>query len=167
MLSFHEQVDLYLVQHGEARAEHEDPTRPLSERGRRDVERVARAAARAGVRAARIAHSGKRRARETAEIFAAALDPPGGVVEVAGLGPNDDPAVAARLAAGATEPAMLVGHLPHLGRLASLLVLGDPARQMIAFRMGGLVCLGRDEGGWRVRWILTPELVPAEPPEQR
>lgn len=155
------------MQHGEARAEHEDPARPLTERGRREVERVAGAAARAGVRTARIAHSGKRRARETAEIFAAALDPPGGVVEIAGLGPNDDPGVAAQLAAGAAEPAMLVGHLPHLGRLTSLLVLGDPARELVAFRMGGVVCLGRDASGWRIRWILTPELVPAELPEQR
>jgi len=150
------------VQHGEARAEHEDPARPLSERGRRDVERVARAVARAGVRPARIAHSGKRRARETAELFAAALDPPGGVVEIGGLGPNDDPAVAARRAAGAAEHLMLVGHLPHLGRLASLLVLGDPARELVAFRMGGVVCLGREAGAWRVCWMLTPELVPAE-----
>ncbi|HEU5261100.1 MAG TPA: phosphohistidine phosphatase SixA [Gemmatimonadales bacterium] len=151
---------LYLVQHGEAKPETEDPARPLTERGRGDVESVARAAARAEVRLARVAHSGKLRARETAEIIAAALSPPRGVVQLAGLAPMDDPAIAQRAVAELTEPTMLVGHLPHLSRLASLLLVGDPARDIVAFRMGGIVCLGNDEGRWRVGWMLTPELVP-------
>ncbi len=153
-------MDLYLVQHGEAKPETADPARPLTDRGRHEVARVASAAARAGVRVTRIGHSGKLRARETADILAAELRPPGGASEVAGLAPLDDPAVAARLVAAATEPMMLVGHLPHLSRLASLLILSDPAPEIVAFRMGGIVCLGRTEDGWRVKWILTPELVP-------
>jgi phosphohistidine phosphatase len=121
---------------------------------------VARAAARAGLRVARIAHSGKLRARETAEILAGELHPPGGVAELPGLAPMDDPAVARRAVARLAEPTMLVGHLPHLGRLASLLIVGDAARDVIAFRTGGLVCLGNEEGQWRVKWLLAPELVP-------
>src|SRR5437867_6783806 len=152
-------MDLYLVQHGEASPEAGDPTRPLTDRGRLEVERVARAAGRAGLRVAHIGHSGKLRARETAYIFAAELQPSGGAVELAGLAPLDDPTVAARLVAEATEPTMLVGHLPHLTRLASLLLVGDPGREIVAFRMGAIACLGRAEDGWRVQWILTPELV--------
>ncbi len=53
---------------------------------------------------------------------------------------------------------MLVGHLPHLSRLASLLLTADPAREIIAFRMGGMVCLSEWEGQWRLHWILTPEI---------
>jgi phosphohistidine phosphatase len=152
-------MDLYLVQHGEAKPESEDPARPLTERGRQEVERVARAAARRGLRVTHIRHSGKLRARQTAEILAAALRPQEGVEEMAGLAPNDDPELAARALAALTEPWLLVGHLPHLSRLVSLLVVGEPARELVAFRMGGLVGIGRGSGGWRLRFILTPELV--------
>jgi len=55
---------------------------------------------------------------------------------------------------------MLVGHLPHLSRLASRLICGDEERKVVSFQMGGVVCLERDaEGNWSVRWALTPELV--------
>jgi phosphohistidine phosphatase len=154
-------MDLYLVQHGEAKAESEDPARPLTDRGRREVERVARAAARAGIRVARILHSGKLRARETAEILrAAGLSPPDGMTELAGLAPMDDPAIARRAVGELTEPGLLVGHLPQLGRFASLLVVGDAEREIVAFRMGGIVCLAGAEGRWLVKWILTPDVVP-------
>ncbi|HYT72828.1 MAG TPA: phosphohistidine phosphatase SixA [Gemmatimonadales bacterium] len=153
-------MDLYLVQHGEAKPESEDPARPLTDRGRREVERVARAAARAGLRVARILHSGKLRARETAEILAAGLSPPDGMTELAGLAPMDDPAIARRAVGELTEPALLVGHLPQLGRFASLLVVGDAEREIVAFRTAGIVCLGSDDDCWRVKWMLTPELVP-------
>jgi phosphohistidine phosphatase len=152
-------MDLYLVQHGEAKAESEDPARPLTERGRQEVERVAGAAGRLGLGITLIQHSGKLRARQTAEVFAAALHPSMGVGESAGLGPNDDPALVARLVAEAREPWLLVGHLPHLSRLLSLLVVGDPDRGLVAFRMGGLVGLQLEGGNWRLRFVLTPELV--------
>jgi phosphohistidine phosphatase len=53
-----------------------------------------------------------------------------------------------------------VGHLPFLSRLASLLLVGDPERTLVRFRMGGIVCLtgGPSTGGWIVAWMLTPEL---------
>src|SRR5438034_9734698 len=153
-------MDLYLVQHGDAQSEAIDPARPLTDRGRQEVERVARAAARAGASVARIAHSGKLRARQTAETVAAELRPSQGVAELAGLAPMDDPAIAQRLVTQLREPALLVGHLPHLSRLASLLLVGDATREIVAFRMGGIVCLENDAGRWRIKWILTPETVP-------
>ena len=149
---------LYLVQHGEAATEAEDPARPLTERGQQGVARVARTVARFGLEVAIVAHSGKLRARQTAGLLAATLRPTPAVVEQAGLGPNDDPQDARRLAEQATVPTMLVGHLPHLSRLASLLLVGDPATEVVAFHMGGIVCLSRQEGRWRLAWALTPEV---------
>ena len=148
------------MQHGEARPEQEDPSRPLTERGRRDVERMARAAARLGLRIRAIRHSGKLRAEQTAEILAESLDPRPDLAPLAGLAPQDDPAPAARVVAEAEAPLLLVGHLPHLSRLVSLLVVGDPIRGLVSFRMGGLVCLARENEGWRVRFIMTPESLP-------
>jgi phosphohistidine phosphatase len=153
-------MDLYLMQHGEARPEQEDPSRPLTERGRREVERVARAAARLGLRIPAIRHSGKLRAEQTAEILAESLDPRPDLAPLAGLAPQDDPAPSARVVAEAKTPLLLIGHLPHLSRLVSLLVVGDPTRGLVSFRMGGLVCLAKESEGWRVRFILTPESLP-------
>jgi phosphohistidine phosphatase len=56
---------------------------------------------------------------------------------------------------------MLVGHLPHLARLAALLLTGDMAKNVINFKMAGLVCLGRRTGGpWALEWMIIPELIP-------
>lgn len=152
---------LYLVQHGEAKPEAEDPARPLTDRGREEVQRVARHAAALGLQIAEIRHSGKLRARQTAEILAEELSPRLGVREMDGLAPTDDPAKARAEVEAAREPLMLVGHLPHLSRLASFLLVGDPGREIIRFRMGAIVFLARPEGSWVLQWILTPELTSA------
>lgn len=150
---------LYLVQHGEAKPEQEDPARPLTDRGRDEVGRVARHTGALRLQIAEIRHSGKLRARQTAEILAEYLRPARGVREIEGLAPNDDPRKARSDAEAAREPLMLVGHLPHLSRLASFLIVGDPGREIIRFRPGGIVCLGKMEGRWLLLWILTPDLV--------
>ncbi|RLC73076.1 MAG: phosphohistidine phosphatase SixA, partial [Chloroflexi bacterium] len=139
--------------------EAEDPQRPLTDRGREEVERVAQRAAEAGIRISRILHSGKLRARQTAEIFARYLSPAQGIGEVEGLSPLDDPNMAKNLIETSPEPLMLVGHLPHLSRLASALVLGEAGREIIRFRMGGVVCLVWVGEGWQFGWALTPEVV--------
>jgi len=51
----------------------------------------------------------------------------------------------------------------YFGKLAALLLVGDPERKVVGFRNGGVVCLERDEdGNWSVGWVLTPELLAAE-----
>ena len=56
-------MQAYLMQHSEAKAEAEDPARPLTDRGRAEVQRVARRAALLGLPVAEIRHLGKLRAR--------------------------------------------------------------------------------------------------------
>lgn len=153
---------LYLVQHGEAKREEEDPSRPLSGKGLKDVRKMADCASkRLGVKVARIFHSGKLRAKQTAEELARKLEPDGGVEEVDGLGPLADPKIWAEKLKGMDEDVMLVGHLPHLSKLSSLLLFGDETKEAIRFEMAGVVCLERDERGrWAVRWMVTPEIAP-------
>lgn len=151
-------MDIYLVQHGEAKAEEDDPDRPLTEKGRKEAALVAVRVARAGVEVGAIWHSGKLRARETAAIFADPLKPADPPEEKRGLAPLDDPDTIARQLVERTDAVMLVGHLPHLSRLASLLLTGDGEPEIIAFRSAGVVCLSRENGAWRLRWCLTPEL---------
>lgn len=147
------------MQHGEATSEETDPDRPLTDRGRDDVDRVARAVARLALPLDRILHSGKLRARQTAATVAARWTPRKGVEERAGLGPTDEPSEIRAAIEAADETVLLVGHLPHLDRLASLLVAGDPETGVVAFANGGLVRLAEEGGEWRVQWILVPELV--------
>lgn len=151
-------MEIYLVQHGEAKPEQEDPARPLTNQGRKEVERIARWLSRTGLKITEIRHSPKLRAKQTAEIFAKELGT-ARISEMQGVAPNDDPKAAADWLNSIAEPVMLVGHLPHLGRLASLLLTGSPDADMIEFRMGGAVCLSKEDGKWRVRWILRPEIV--------
>jgi phosphohistidine phosphatase len=149
---------VYLVQHGEAKPETEDPARPLTDRSRAEVRRVAERAAALGIQVVEIRHSGKLRARQTADILAEHLRPPRGIREMEGLAPADYPSKAEAEVASARDPLMPVGHLPHLSRLASLLLLGDPRREIIRFRMGAIVCLVKADGGWLLQWVLTPEI---------
>ncbi|RMF60516.1 MAG: phosphohistidine phosphatase SixA, partial [Calditrichaeota bacterium] len=117
---------VYLVQHGKSFSKEEDPERSLTPEGEKEVAGMAEWAARAGVAVAEIKHSGKTRARQTAEIFAANLHPEGGVREASGLNPLDDVVVFANQPGNLEEGVMLVGHLPFLERLTSFLITGSP-----------------------------------------
>ena len=154
-------MDLYLMQHGAALTDEQDPARPLTEAGHSDVERVVARARRAGVDVDRCLHSGKLRAQQTASLLADALEIPE-VEAHAGLNPGDDVAAFAGWLAQIPETGSVavVGHLPFLGKLASLLVAGDEAAAVIRFRNAGLVKLVRkkDAPGYCVAWILVPEL---------
>jgi phosphohistidine phosphatase len=152
---------LYLVQHADAVPEQLDPKRPLSAAGRREVEAVARLLAGTGTRAVRVAHSGKLRAQQTAELLATALAP-GTVPEVMpGLNPNDPVEPTVRRIADWTSDVMLVGHLPFMAKLVAHLAAGDERKPVTAFVPGTVVCLQQDEAGdWVIAWMVRPELAP-------
>lgn len=151
-------MEIYLVQHGESKPESEDPERPLTDKGKAEVESVARYIAQRGAKVSQIFHSGRLRAKQTAELFARHLVPAQGVREQKGLAPLDDPHEAKQMVEQAETSLMLVGHLPHLSKLASLLILGNPEKEVVRFRMGGVVCLGRRNGDWSLNWALPSEL---------
>ncbi len=154
-------VLVYLVQHGEAVPEEVDPRRPLTDRGRVEVERVAAFLFSAGVKPSVIYHSGKLRAKQTAEILASKLQPSKGVREADGLEPKADPKLWAERLNAIDEDVMIVGHLPHLARLASMLLTGNPDREVVGFRYGAVFCLERSEKGWRLLWGIRPYLLPS------
>ena len=150
-------MDLFLVQHGEARPEVEDPERSLTDRGEETVRKVAAWAARAGLRVDQIRHSGKRRAEQTAAILADSLRPIQGMVAMTGLAPNDDVKPVAEAIRTEPKSVMLVGHLSFLSRLLSLLVAGNAEAEIVRFQQGGIVCLSSQEGKWSVNWAVPPD----------
>jgi phosphohistidine phosphatase len=149
-------MNIYLVRHGEAASERTDPERPLTPLGREEVERVARMAAVRNVRVSAIFHSGILRAKQTAEILAEHLQLTAAVQPLAGLLPQDDPAIAQAELEAAGSPVMLVGHLPHLNRLAALLVCGDAERAVMEFAPATLACCVNDGTKWTISWTLGP-----------
>jgi len=153
-------MKLYLVQHAKAASKQVDPQRPLTEEGRRDVQKVA-----AFIKPLKLCldylwHSGKRRAAETAELLAEVIEIKKAKIARDGLGPNDDVTTLRDELASVQQDIMIVGHLPFLSKLASLLLAGSESADTVAFRNGGIVCLNRAETNqWQIDWIVTPELI--------
>ena len=152
-------MEIYLVRHGEAKPKWEDPGCPLTESAHNDVERVANFTKNAGVKVVQIRHSGKTRAEQTAAIFAQHLNPVEGSIAISGMAPNDGVEPIADALRNETRNLMLVGHLPFLDRLASLLVTGNPETSVIKFQTASVVCLELEEQKWRLAWMVSPELV--------
>jgi phosphohistidine phosphatase len=154
---------LYLVRHAHATTHEEDPLRPLSERGRDVARKVARwlsdtLADTPGL----ILHSPLARSRETAMIIASELKAEDRLEEVDTLLPEDDPLDTLALLARDERSILVVGHEPHLARLASLLLLGDRDRPLILLKKGAVCCLksfGQGEGPWIIEWSVKPRLL--------
>jgi phosphohistidine phosphatase len=148
---------IILVQHGKAFTEQEDPERKLTPEGISETEKVAKFLASAGVKVNEIVHSGKTRAKQTAEIFSQYFKAP--LRAENGLNPNDDPTIWIKRLEE-IDNIMLVGHLPHLSKLTSLLILGSQEREVVKFRYSALLCLARQEKNWSIIWYITPEIIP-------
>ena len=150
---------LYLVQHGKSLPKGADPEKGLSEEGQSEVEIIAAVARGYGVAVAGISHSGKKRARQTAEIFATALDAKDRVTQRSDINPLDDVTAVAQ-GVSADENQMLVGHLPFMERLTAYLITGSIDRPVFKFQNGGIVCLDQDPEArfWFIKWTLMPHI---------
>ncbi len=150
---------LFLVQHGKSLSKDKDPEQGLSKEGISEVEQIAKVAKGYDVHVSRIIHSGKKRARQTADIFASSLEPGDGVQESSGLSPLDDvSAFAGKI--NSEDNVMLVGHLPFMERLTSYLITGSTDKPVFRFQNGGIVCMDTDPGSrfWFIRWALMPRI---------
>jgi phosphohistidine phosphatase len=158
-------LEVYLIQHAESKSKEEDPARPLTDDGRKMVKIVGEHLARMGFSFDRVFHSGKLRAQQTAEILADRLNIDEKVEAHTGLDPLDPVKPTAQWLSEQTQhgprTVAIVGHLPFLDRLASLLVTGNETTGVIAFQHAGVVNLTpKAQGhGYTVRWLLIPELI--------
>lgn len=149
-------MNLYLVHHGDAVGPDVDPRRPLSAVGRATVDRAAVIAAAHGARPTVVWHSGKLRARQTAEAFWRACNALAEFSATRDVQPDDPPLwIRDRLRA---EPRdiLIAGHFPHLPRLLAELT-GAPPDAPHDFPPHGVVALATDDEGetWREVWRVT------------
>ncbi|MFC1746508.1 phosphohistidine phosphatase SixA, partial [Candidatus Riflebacteria bacterium] len=150
---------LFLVQHGDAKSKATDPERLLSKAGKEQVRNICYFFEESGFEVENIFHSGKERARETAEILGEAFKLTGDIEKRDNLNPMDPPEAWAEKLKNQTRNLMLVGHLPHLSELASLLLGLEKGKKAVNIQNAGVLCLKRDEAGcWAVDWMIVPRL---------
>lgn len=149
---------LYLMQHGEAVEKETDPERPLSERGAADVRHVGSFMESAGIRIPIIWHSGKTRARETAEILSSHVRATS--EEHKGLNPDDEVDAIVTAINESDRDLAIAGHLPHLALLTAELLRAKGKAAPVQFQRGGIVALHRsDAKTWQIVWMIVPELI--------
>ena len=139
------------MHHGDAVGPEVDPQRPLSARGRQQVEQLAADAAARGVKPAVIWHSGKLRTKQTAEAFWRACNAFAEFSATRDLQPGDPPEWMRERLRGEAREIMIAGHYPHLPGLLAALVGGSQT-----FPLNGVVALtSEDEGAtWTEMWRL-------------
>lgn len=143
---------ILLVHHGEAFDPAIEPTRPLTARGLEQVSRLAQAAAVRGVKPDVIWHSGKLRARQTAEAYWRHGNPLAAFSAVRGLLPGDPPEWMRDRLTGESRTVVVVGHMPHLPRLLRLLLRGHDDAPGVEFPPHGCVALREIDAGWFEDW---------------
>ncbi len=151
-------MEVYLVQHGEALPKETDPDRPLTAEGRDDLRRVAAFLGRS-VSIERLVHSGKERARQTAEILMTMPGCGAPPEESHDLAPNDPVESWAERLAESERSTMLVGHLPFMGRLASLMLTGEATMEAVRFTPGTILGMSRTGSRWRLEVMVRPDMV--------
>jgi phosphohistidine phosphatase len=148
---------LVLLHHGPAVGPDVDPMRPLSTPGRAVSQRVAAAMAARGAKPDAVWHSGKLRARQTAELAWSACNPLASLTAERGLQPGDPPRWIHDRLIGEPRSIVIVGHMPSLPALLASL-LGEPAGASPAtFPLHGCVALertGEEQEGerWNEVW---------------
>lgn len=153
---------LFLVQHGISASKDVDPEKGLTIEGKNETERVALVAKGYGIKVAKIVHSGKTRAEQTASIYHEALSINTPLEVVSGIAPLDNVRPFAENINPGAE-LMVVGHMPFMQRLVSYLTTGSEEIQVYQFQNSGIVCLSAIEESngivnWFIKWTLNPNI---------
>jgi phosphohistidine phosphatase len=149
-------LTVFLVHHGDAVGPEVDARRPLSERGREHVARLAAEAAARGARPSAVWHSGKLRARQTAEAFWRSCNALADLSATRDLQPDDPPEWIRDRLRGLTADVLIAGHYPHLPRLLALLLGPAAGSTPASFPQHGVVAVQTDDEGqtWKELWRL-------------
>ena len=167
-------VQLYLIRHAHAAAAADDSLRPLSDRGREECSRLVAFFQRNGaLQPAQFWHSPLVRALETARLLADGLKLDHALVETPGLRPEDNPSeIADRIEKLDTiDRLALVGHEPHLGALATLLLRGKDHPVAFDLKKGAVLAFAPAGGThkksgrprWHALWHIEPALLGPPP----
>ena len=148
-------MKIYLAQHAESVDKAVDPERPISPSGAETTANVAKRLTEKRIEISAVRHSGKLRARQTAEIFAKYLEV-SDVSEVQFMNPMDDiKGFVNQLQSNGT---LYIGHLPHLDKSISHLLRSEREQGVLKFRNSAVACIELNDGAASLAWYLTPEI---------
>ena len=159
-------MNVFILRHGEAGTHVTMPSkdfeRPLTEAGRKQIEDIGCALRDLHVEFDRIATSPLKRAKETAEVVAAAYDENGPKLEIwEELRPegNKQETLQRLSKLRQDDDVLLVGHEPYLSSMIGEVITGgSPAR--ISLKKGGiakiLIHSFAPKPSGELRWLLTP-----------
>jgi phosphohistidine phosphatase len=154
-------MQIFIIRHAHAVDAAENPERPLSEKGRKQIRRLARFLKQTGaLPLTELWHSPLARSRETAALLMEKLSAPAKLTQIDGLKGDDDPTIIAGRLKTRRTPVAIVGHEPHLSALVSLLIAGTAEPPRIVLKKSAVVALEQTEGEWAVRWHVSPEVIP-------
>ena len=153
-------MELYLVQHAEAKTKDEDPERGLTDLGFANVRKTAGFVNKLDISVETIFHSDKLRAKQTANELAEAIKSVTELKQRSGIAPMDDISSMMDEIQRSDKNLMVVGHLPYMAKLASALLCGNENQNAVRFQTSCIVKLIRDEEnkGWSVKWMITPDI---------
>ena len=162
-------MHIYLMRHGQAVTPSENPQRPLSVEGEKQVKSVAQfLKGKEPIAIGEIWHSAKLRAKQTAEIFSKELKLAVPSKQISGMEPDDDISLMVEDLAKIIHPVLIVGHMPYLGLLTSLFVSGRAGTRAFQFEESAVACLALNSGyggsgpqgeSWALRWMVNPSLI--------
>ena len=153
-------MKLYVVRHGDALTADTDATRPHSQKGISDAQKMAAFLKSSAVKVDCVYQSGLKRAEQTAEILAKELKLGCPVEQKDHLKPDDDVDLFIQSIRNETGDLMIVGHLPHLSHLVSKLVINSLDPQIIEFKKGAVVLLEKESDRFfRIKWFVVPKLL--------
>jgi phosphohistidine phosphatase len=161
-------MKLYLVRHAIAEnagsSDYEDDSlRPLTEKGREKMKKIAGAIKGLGVEPDLIVSSPYVRASQTATVLAKALKYKEEIAYSDSLAPMGEPddIIGEINEKYSVDDLMLVGHEPSLSTLASVLLAGSP-NISINFKKGGICCLSVDDLHYDrkavLEWMIKPKI---------
>jgi phosphohistidine phosphatase len=150
-------MKLYLIQHGISLPEEKDPEKSLSPEGKEETQRTAEFLKTKNIKVDAVWHSPKLRAMQTAQIVANSIFC-SEIKERNDLKPLDSAENFPEEIRFLDKNLMIVGHLPFLQKLASLLLSASETNQFISFKNSGVVCLEYTDT-WKIAWMITPVLL--------
>jgi len=152
-------MKLYLVQHAKAAYKEVDPQRALTEEGIREIKKVVAFIKPLTLSVDCLWHSGKKRAQQTAELLAGVITINKEHTAHDGLAPKDDVKAIENQIMLIKQDIMIVGHLPFLSKLVSLLLTGSESSDTVTFRNAGILCMNYTDNKWYIDWIVAPQIL--------
>ncbi len=152
-------MKLYLVRHGETTSELDDPARPLSAKGKTEIQSVASFLDKIKLPCSQIYSSDKTRAQQTSEILSHALTPQENPIVMPALNPDSRVENILSELGDSDEDIMLVSHLPVLPELLNQLLFNSHDHHFLCWSPGTIVALTQQEHNWCLNWILNPSLI--------